>query len=131
MGLIITGILTAHSFDVDVWNRDIDSSPSPFPVRIIFAYVFPCYTIPEADGDEEDDDDDEGRLYHASGERSCFPGCNGCQCSPRKVAPEMMVQNGTRGSLTGSSIGGSLSASLVRIPNEFERRSSIMIAFEV
>jgi hypothetical protein len=52
----------------------------------------------------------------------CLPGC---RCSSRKGKLVLvegggaeMVQSGTRGSL-------------VRIPNEFERRASIVIAFDV
>ncbi|KJA27695.1 hypothetical protein HYPSUDRAFT_868797 [Hypholoma sublateritium FD-334 SS-4] len=39
--LVAIAMLTVPAFDADVWLRDIDSSPSPFPVSIIFAYAFP------------------------------------------------------------------------------------------
>ncbi|KAF8895709.1 hypothetical protein CPB84DRAFT_1782260 [Gymnopilus junonius] len=40
--LISLAVLTVPAFDADVWRRDIDSSPSPFPLAIIFAFFCPC-----------------------------------------------------------------------------------------
>lgn len=42
IGLLTISMLTVPAFDPDVWMRDIDSSPSPFPLGIISSYLFPC-----------------------------------------------------------------------------------------
>lgn len=36
-------MLTYFSFDRNVWKRDIDSSPAPFPFEIILAILLPCF----------------------------------------------------------------------------------------
>jgi hypothetical protein len=41
ISLVAIAVLTVPAFDPDVWLRDIDSTPSPFPIAIIFAFVFP------------------------------------------------------------------------------------------
>ncbi|KAJ4500352.1 hypothetical protein C8R41DRAFT_811119 [Lentinula lateritia] len=35
-------MLTHFSFDKNVWKRDIDSSPAPFPFAIIVSILLPC-----------------------------------------------------------------------------------------
>jgi hypothetical protein len=156
-GLIVTAILTARSFDTSVWNRDVDSSPSPFPVPVLLAYVFPCCmssattdsTTQSSDSGGLDDDGNNGDALPALGSRHlrnsrgsnsqlCLPGC---QCNAKNESPDSVVHGPEmRGSSTGRSLNrsvgnvrtsGSWSASLIRIPNEFERRASITIAFEV
>ncbi|KIM45042.1 hypothetical protein M413DRAFT_327728 [Hebeloma cylindrosporum] len=42
IGLVAIAVLTVPAFDPDVWLRDVDSTPSPFPLAIIFAFAFPC-----------------------------------------------------------------------------------------
>ena len=42
VGLVAIAVLTVPAFDPDVWLRDIDSTPSPFPFAILFAFAFPC-----------------------------------------------------------------------------------------
>lgn len=36
-------MLTHFSFDKNVWKRDIDSSPAPFPFPIIVPILLPCF----------------------------------------------------------------------------------------
>ncbi|KAK2464202.1 hypothetical protein APHAL10511_003659 [Amanita phalloides] len=122
-GIIVTATLTVSAFDRDVWVRDIDASPSPFPVPVVLAFYFPCcFSLPQYG-------------HHETNDKSavpCFPGCN---CTTKTstldsaMEPEMRVPRG--GLLSGWKSSGSLSRTLVRVPNAAERRSSITIAFEV
>ncbi|KAF9528469.1 hypothetical protein CPB83DRAFT_906752 [Crepidotus variabilis] len=45
LALIIIGTITTGAYDVDIWMRDIESSPSPFPPDIIFAHTFPSLAL--------------------------------------------------------------------------------------
>ncbi|KAJ3813153.1 hypothetical protein F5876DRAFT_74158 [Lentinula aff. lateritia] len=40
--LVALAMLTHFSFDKNVWKRDIDSSPAPFPFAIIVSILLPC-----------------------------------------------------------------------------------------
>ncbi|KAJ4493848.1 hypothetical protein C8J55DRAFT_169616 [Lentinula edodes] len=40
--LVTLAMLTHFSFDKNVWKRDIDSSPAPFPFAIIVSILLPC-----------------------------------------------------------------------------------------
>ncbi|KIJ70098.1 hypothetical protein HYDPIDRAFT_35532 [Hydnomerulius pinastri MD-312] len=40
-GIILLALLTQFSYDQDIWSRDIDSSPCPFPFAILIVYAFP------------------------------------------------------------------------------------------
>lgn len=65
----------------------------------------------------------------------CLPGCN-CTTKLRLPDTQTTVTNapaprGLLSGLPGWKSSGSLSQSLIRIPNAAERRSSINVAFEV
>ncbi|GLB37370.1 hypothetical protein LshimejAT787_0404210 [Lyophyllum shimeji] len=130
-GLFLTTLLTSAAFDSDIWLRDIDSSPSPFPIPILLVFMFPFlsrwYSPPRTP-----DSSDEA---HQAEPLHCLPGC---QCTTKAhpfIANDPPVEV-TDPCLAGtssfrSSNRGSISGSLVRIPNAIERRMSIAIAFEV
>ncbi|KAF8629838.1 hypothetical protein AX15_003204 [Amanita polypyramis BW_CC] len=122
-GIILMATLTSSAFDRDVWIRDIDSSPSPFPVPIVLAFYFPCCcSLPSS----EDHNTNDSQTMSAV---PCLPGCN---CTTKLRGPTTAEPGEPkRGLLSGWKSSGSLSQSLVRIPNAAERRSSITIAFEV
>ncbi|KAF8635216.1 hypothetical protein AX17_003992 [Amanita inopinata Kibby_2008] len=127
LGLILVATITVSAFDRDVWIRNIDASPSPFPIAILFAFSCPCcYSIPPA-GDRELDDE------QGTSEVPCLPGCN---CAnklrmPDNAQPQVVdASASTRSILSGLKGSESISRTLVRIPNAIERRSSIAIAFE-
>ncbi|KAJ4483735.1 hypothetical protein J3R30DRAFT_1823961 [Lentinula aciculospora] len=44
--LVMLAMLTHFSFDKNVWKRDIDSSPAPFPFPIIIPILLPCFFHP-------------------------------------------------------------------------------------
>ncbi|KAF9460751.1 hypothetical protein BDZ94DRAFT_1265425 [Collybia nuda] len=129
--LLAVAMLTAPAYDADVWIRDIDSCPSPFPIPIILSFVFSCISRwkPTVSAQAMDD----------APLPPCLPGCN-CDCTV-KPAPPMMSQTissvdrlvapSTRLSapITGSRIPSH--QSLVRIPDAAERRASIIVAFDV
>jgi len=127
IGLLVATILTAFSFDTDVWYRDIDASPSPFPIPVLVAFVFPCFSIStsESEPDPIVATAEEGPVH-------CLHGCN---CSRKVTVASLLPEPSS--SLGGSSIGdnldvrGSKSRSLVRLPNAIERRTSIVVAFDI
>jgi hypothetical protein len=120
VGLLTTTILTAFSFDTEVWYRDIDASPSPFPVPVLVAYIFPCFFPQTSELGPDPTTDEDGHPH-------CLPGCNCTKASPPETSSYLIE------SMTGNNsfIQGSKSRSLVRLPNETERRTSITIAFDV
>src|SRR6266704_2061402 len=68
-GFILAAILTVPAFDRDVWIRDIDASPSPFPISVLFAFYFPCCcSLPLNECDAPDSP--------VVPSIPCFPGCN-------------------------------------------------------
>ncbi|KAJ7690694.1 hypothetical protein B0H17DRAFT_1064500 [Mycena rosella] len=117
IGLICIAMLTVCAFDRDVWSRDIDSSPSPFPMTVLFLFLFPCFSRPDPSPFPTADAHDAV---------ICLPGCN---CSTAKT----QIPNTEAGMLEATPnmlmASGLSSRSLVRVPNDFERRNLIVIAF--
>jgi len=67
--IILLALLTQVSHDQDVWSRDIDSSPSPFPLHIIVAYVFSSLARPFSLVTRQNQPTSPASKEH------CFPGC--------------------------------------------------------
>ncbi|KAF8739434.1 hypothetical protein AX14_009612 [Amanita brunnescens Koide BX004] len=131
IGIIFTATLTVTAFDRNVWARDIDSSPSPFPVPVVLGFYFPCcYSLPQTECHDTNDSQVMSTV-------PCLPGCNCAtklrlpDCAQATVADAPVPKRGLLSGLSGWKSSGSLSRSLVRVPNAAERRSSINIAFEV
>jgi hypothetical protein len=139
VSLVITAMLTVCVFDRDIWCRDIDSSPSPFPMLVLFAFVFPCLSRRSTSSSRPLSAD----LISELESLHCVPGCNCATKPPSLHPPEMSHAHSSsdHGIVLGHEGNhsqdqnlrglGSLSRSLVRMPNAVERRSSIVIAFEV
>ncbi|CAK5281814.1 unnamed protein product [Mycena citricolor] len=120
-GLIATAMLTVCCFDVDVWTRDIDSSPSPFPMSLISSFICPCFCVSANSAEEADlaKFDEQQKLV-------CQPGTS-CTCNA--VKPKSLEErNVEMGGMPRASLLSS--RSLVRVPNELERRTSIIVAFD-
>ncbi|KAJ7209664.1 hypothetical protein GGX14DRAFT_452495 [Mycena pura] len=115
IGLACTAMLTVCAFDRDVWSRDIDSSPSPFPMFALMCFVFPHYSGPEENPCAPDDVPEHQILV-------CLPGSS-CNCS--------IATSKTSLPISPEATSGMQSRSLVRVPNDVERRTSIVIAFDV
>ncbi|KAJ7928498.1 hypothetical protein B0H13DRAFT_2311437 [Mycena leptocephala] len=123
IGLISTAMLTVCAFDRDVWCRDIDSSPSPFPMWFLLGFICPCFSGQPDPTSFEDVPEHQGLV--------CLPGCN-CSMSKAQI-PNTSDSERTPGLQPASSmlmVAGVSSRSLVRVPNDVERRTSIIIAFD-
>jgi hypothetical protein len=128
MALLTLSVITQLAFDVDVWKRDIDASPSPFPMSIIIPYALPSTArffsshspIPSM-------------TTNITGHSYCLPGC-ACtrKLLPPQSAPDTSIipQLTPRTSFAESAGGSTLSSVPVRLPTERERRRSIIVAFE-
>ncbi|KAK7057484.1 hypothetical protein R3P38DRAFT_3384828 [Favolaschia claudopus] len=114
IGLVATAMLTVCAFDRDVWTRDMDSSPSPFPMCLLLGFISPCCRRP--DSTFSDDSPEHPSLV-------CLPGCN-CHKTPLSSDTERNPE------MQSIASAGSSSRSLVRVPNDVERRTSIVVAFE-
>ncbi|KAK0494789.1 hypothetical protein EDD18DRAFT_284182 [Armillaria luteobubalina] len=128
-------LMTACFFDPGVWQRDIDSTPSPFPMCYVLyqlsVFLFPCLSSGESVAQPTSE------VASSHSPEICLPGCN---CGPK---PPMMMQTTSNEIERSANIAPSnqdqnsgkctmsLSRSLVRLPDEVERRTSIAIHFEV
>ena len=138
--LVAIAMLTVPSFDVDVWLRDIDSSPSPFPVSIIFAYLFPWIagrfeaTRPFVQEPRREEPPSIPCLP------TCPPTCkvheNQTRVAPKP--PHANAEQATSGEAADSAPSmleitrpPVLPHTLVRIPNAAERRNSIYIDLQI
>ena len=124
--LLLCSLLTVIAFDRDIWRRDLDSSPSPFPMQILFAFVFPClaphfeatrFLVPQSNSQEPTS------LF-------CLPDCN-CELNKCPLDFESIHQHELSVTATTRSLNSAspiVSArTLVRIPNAVEQRDSIVI----
>jgi hypothetical protein len=125
VGLLLVALLTVPAFDRDVWLRDVDSSPSPFPMQVLFAFVFPClapffeatrFLVPQSSAQEPPS-------------LVCLPGCN-CELNkfPIDEHDRIPVAATTRSMENAPVLSGS-AKSLVRVPNAIEQRDSTVISF--
>ncbi|KAF8971057.1 hypothetical protein BDZ97DRAFT_1787477 [Flammula alnicola] len=140
VGLVMMAILTVPAFDADVWLRDIDSSPSPFPLAIIFAFVFPCIARRfEATRAFVSQPVPQERPTQCLA--TCLPNCTIHGSSPYiicKPTPSN-VENGLTAEvhqavLPTEEINRSLPIlphTLIRIPNAAERRASIYVDLQI
>jgi len=111
-------MLTVFAFDTDVWIRDIDSSPSPFPIPIILEFLRPHHLGWCRRG---------RRDFQAvqPAHDICSLECN-CPVKLRQSPePEPRFPGGEgRYQL-------SLPRALVRLPDAAEQRASIAVSFEL
>jgi hypothetical protein len=123
-GLILTSLVTTRAFDRDVWHRDIDSSPSPFPIPVLFVFLFPCLATSLSESFPNlAMEANEGIPY-------CLPGCT---CTRKLLPPSGMTQTLTDqpSDIRSQTSGESRPRSLVQLPDEYQRRSRIIVAFEI
>ncbi|KAJ7125019.1 hypothetical protein C8R44DRAFT_914477 [Mycena epipterygia] len=129
MGLIATAMFTVCAFDRDVWIRDIDSSPSPFPMSVLFWFIFPCFSGPPSTPfDLTPFTDEDVPEYHQS--LVCLPGCN-CSVAKTQIPNPSEPETSMDPTPNMRMVRGLSSRSLVRVPNDVERRMSIAIGFSV
>ncbi|KAF9018467.1 hypothetical protein BDZ89DRAFT_1165184 [Hymenopellis radicata] len=122
LGLVLVTVATLFLFDSKVCARNIDSSPSPFPVRFLLCRLFLCTDSADSVQDLKD-------------QHTCLRGC-GCA---EKSKPELIQPSFNEHDLTTTcsapgipNLGTSkpLPMTLVRLPDEAQRRSSITLTFE-
>ncbi|EKM80747.1 hypothetical protein AGABI1DRAFT_126794 [Agaricus bisporus var. burnettii JB137-S8] len=112
-GLVIVALITVFAFDKDVWIRDIDSSPSPFPVPILIEYLrLRPSTWQRGEGNPNQP--------YVCQIHSILP----CDC-PAKPPPREDAGAGENPQKTKS-----LPHLLVRVPDAAQQRTSISISFE-
>lgn len=114
IGLVAIAVLTVPAFDPDVWLRDIDSTPSPFPIAIIFAFAFPClaHRFESTRAFVR-----QSALHDASGDQclgNCLLDCNKARASVAAGGESMRRPP-------------VLPHVLVRVPNAAERRATIFL----
>ncbi|KDR75266.1 hypothetical protein GALMADRAFT_249263 [Galerina marginata CBS 339.88] len=139
VALIAVAALTVPAFDGDVWMRDIDSTPSPFPLPIIFAFFCPCIArrfsatrllVPQP-------------TPHEPPPNVCLPSCqpNCCFHGDLSFGPKPTIAQ-TENNPNASSEHPPkepelmrkppiLPHTLVRVPNAAERRASIYLALPI
>lgn len=136
LALLTIAMLTVPAFDADVWLRDLDSSPSPFPVAIIFGYAFPC--IARLFDATRPFVREPTPLVDPSPSTPCLPTCPpNCTThgSIRGAVQKTVEPNTERGAANSSDTLRTqeikqppvLPHTLIRIPNAAERRNSIYV----
>lgn len=127
--LLTLSTITQFAFDAEVWKRDIDGSPSPFPMSIIVPYALPFtarfFLCPSPMLQMTT------TTTAATAHAYCLPGCT---CTRKLHSPPSPPQLSTApllSSRTGSTSGGSTRSIVpVRLPTEMERRRSILVVFD-
>ena len=112
-GIILLALLTQFSYDQQVWARDIDSSPCPFPFPVLLVYAFPSaaeYVQVSAAHSREDPP--------VAGTNYCLPGCS-CHTKPND-APVLESQSANDMEATRSAIP-------IRVPTAMDRQNAIRV----
>lgn len=107
LSLLLLALATQACYDRDVFMKDIDASPSPFPLRVVFAYLRACVFRRGATA---------RRLAVAD---VCLPGC----ACDRKLH-RLDAGDGD------SEVDVEPGEGFIRVPTEDERRNSIVVTFE-
>lgn len=112
-GIILLALLTQFSCDQEIWARDIDSSPCPFPFPVLFVYAFPFAAKYFRETAVESR---EGAP--AATTDYCLPGCP-CYTKPTE-APGLGVESANYTEGTQPSIP-------IRVPTAMERQNAIRV----
>ncbi|KAL1746193.1 hypothetical protein HDZ31DRAFT_81418 [Schizophyllum fasciatum] len=140
LSLLLVASVTAFAFDRDIWTRDLDASPSPFPATFLLRYCCPClrrsetnptseieYAIrgypmptPPSDAAEVKIDPSTPDLPSIS---SRSPSGQSSQDLSQASEPKLSKHRPT-----GSR--ASLASTLIQIPDEFQKRTSIQVSFQ-
>lgn len=128
--LLLLSALAQLSFDANVWTRDIDSNPSPFPMSVILSYTLP-FTARYFSSSTPTISTTPANTRNIVGHAYCLPGC---ACA-RKLLPTSSLPPVThaisRSSYTESTSGESTPSVIpVRLPTDMERRRSIIVTFD-
>lgn len=120
--IILLAILTQVLHDQDVWSRDIDSSPSPFPLHIIVTYALSSLTRPFSLVTRQN------RPTSPVSKEHCLPGCT---CSRKLPNSSSLADWRTLGPTlenTTSDVSSSPHSLInIRVPTAMERPKPIAV----
>ncbi|KAG1815550.1 uncharacterized protein BJ212DRAFT_1481329 [Suillus subaureus] len=121
--IILLAFFTQVLHDQDVWSRDIDSSPSPFPLHIIVAYAVSSLTRPFNSSVTR-----ENRPTSPASKEHCFPGCT---CSRKLLNSSSLADPWTLGPTLENATGDVSSSPHplinIRVPTAMERPKPIAV----
>ncbi|KXN87362.1 hypothetical protein AN958_08914 [Leucoagaricus sp. SymC.cos] len=117
-------MITVSAFDGDVWIRDIDSSPSPFPIPILLAFLKPRPLKWWHHGRHSYDIPTTQPVHSLCVESPCR-----CPMKPTRTLHHEVPLSPTEENRTRKA--KSLPHTLIRVPNAAEQRASIAVSFEV
>lgn len=141
LGLFVTAGLTAYAFDRQIWSRDLDSSPSPFPLGFLCRFCCPCLRRGDCTTNQTSEVE-----YAIRG----LPIPTDCEVKdnlPGTDSPNLSSRSASRGTSSTSGLSSqdsqatepkvskhrptgstaSLARSLIQVPDEFQRRTSIQV----
>ncbi|KAG2077274.1 hypothetical protein BDR04DRAFT_1088219 [Suillus decipiens] len=116
--IVLLSLFTQVSHDQDVWSRDIDSSPSPFPLHIIVAYAFSSLTQPFSRQNQP--------TFPVSKEH-CFPGCTCSRKLPNSSLADLRTLGPTLENTTGDVSRSPHPLINIHVPTVIERPKPIAI----
>jgi len=113
-GIVSLALLTQFSYDQEIWARDIDSSPCPFPFPVLLVYAFPFaakYFRGTAFESREG--------APATATDYCLPGCS---CHGTKPTEALGL-----GAESANHMEGTQLSIPIRVPTVMERRNAIRV----
>jgi hypothetical protein len=127
---LVLALIVATTRFSDVWVRDLDSSPSPFPVPILFAFLYNLLFARgrSRTGELKNPCKIDGEM--PSHQVSCSSPCD-CPPKPAGELQGPQHQDLELGRTNSSIKAKSLPLVLVRVPGAAERRASIAVSLEV
>jgi len=127
-------------FDSAVWSKDLESSPSPFPMTLLLRSNIPCIDTPEevtgspltSLPQSSMSNVDQGSTATSNIESDAKQDLARDSLQITAASRDSSQTTSLRGSLgrLSNASNVSLSHSLVRIPDDVQRRTSIRISFE-
>ncbi|KAG2757405.1 hypothetical protein P692DRAFT_20302915 [Suillus brevipes Sb2] len=123
--IILLALLTQVLHDQEVWSRDIDSSPSPFPLHVIVTYAFSSLTRPFSLVTRQN------RPPSPVSNEHCFPGCS---CSHKLPNPSHLTDPRILGPTLENTTGNVSSSPHplinIRVPTAMGRPKPIAITLQ-
>lgn len=119
--MVVLAALTSRVYDAQVWLRNIEAFPSPFPLDILFARTFPrlaCH-FARTRSLVESNSSNLPSIYQTRSEGSdicskqCLPSVNLSQGSQEKLRPPPLPHT------------------LVRIPSNEERKAVVILELPI
>ncbi|KAL1660357.1 hypothetical protein GGF50DRAFT_130325 [Schizophyllum commune] len=143
LSLLLSATLTSFAFDRDIWTRDLDASPSPFPAGFLLRYYTPClrrsatnptteieyairgYPMPTPHTEET-----EVKIAPSAPDSPTIS-----SASPSGLASQesQASSQASERKLSGHRPTGSrasLASTLIQVPDEFQKRTSIQVSFQ-